>query len=130
MTNGKITYHDSGNDCHFTGTFKDGQWDVGIYKKGPATYDGKFVNQGMEGEYTVTWDNGIQYVGTIHDNKLHGAGEMTFNDGNILKIKGTWTNDTLTACELLTMRDGSTADNYDPQSGKLRGNGTVKVGAS
>lgn len=31
---------------------------------------------------------------------------------------------------MLTMRDGSTADNYDPVSGKLFGEGTVKVGAS
>ena len=84
----------------------------------------------MEGNYKVTWDNGIEYDGMIEDNKLHGEGSMTFNDGNILKIEGVWTNDTLTKCNMLTMRDGSTADNYDPVSGKLRGEGTVKVGAS
>ena len=55
---------------------------------------------------------------------------MTFEDGNIQTIEGTWNNDTLTKCSKLTMRDGSTADNYDPVSGKLRGEGTVKVGAS
>ena len=90
MTTGKITYHDTGNDCWFEGTFENGQWDVGSYKKGPATYKGKFLNQSMEGSYKVTWDNGIEYEGMIEDNKLHGEGSMTFNDGNILKIEGVW----------------------------------------
>ena len=42
MVKGTITYHDTGNDCWFEGTFENGQWDVGSYKKGPATYKGKF----------------------------------------------------------------------------------------
>ena len=130
MTTGKITYHDTGNDCYFEGTFENGQWDVGIYKKGPAHYKGTFVNQQMEGHYIVTWDNGIKYDGQVVDNKLEGPGVMTFDDGNIATIDGIWTNDTLTKCNMLTMRDGSTANNYDPISGKLRGEGTVKVGAS
>ena len=69
----------------------------------------------------VTWENGIKYDGKVVDNKLEGPGVMTFDDGNIATIEGVWTNDTLTTCNMLTMRDGSTANNYDPVSGKLRG---------
>ena len=63
---------------------------MGEYKKGPAIYKGKFHDQAMQGEYVVTWENGIQYEGLIEDNKLHGAGTMTFNDGNIKTIQGVW----------------------------------------
>lgn len=86
MTDGKITYHDTGTDCWFEGTFENGQWNVGSYKKGPAVYTGKFVDQAMAGEYKVKWDNGITYEGTIENNKLHGNGTMTFEEGNILTI--------------------------------------------
>ena len=55
---------------------------------------------------------------------------MTFTEGNIAKINGVWTNDTLETCNLLTMRDKSTATNYVPSEGKLKGQGTVKVGSS
>ena len=84
----------------------------------------------MQGNYVVTWDNGIKYEGAIEDNKLHGEGTMTFDDGNIKTIQGEWQNDTLTTCKLLTMRDGSTATNYNPVTGKLQGEGVVKVGSS
>ena len=82
----------------------------------------------MEGRYKINWDDGIEYEGYIEDNKLNGDGTMTFDDGSIWKIEGVWENDTLTKCNLLTMRDGSTANNYDPISGKLKGEGKVKVG--
>ena len=55
---------------------------------------------------------------------------MTFKEGNIEKINGVWANDTLVDCKLLTMRDKSTATNYVPSEGKLKGQGTVKVGSS
>ena len=121
MVSGKITYNNTGDDCYFEGTFNNGSWNVGTYKKGPAYYTGTFVDQAMEGQYKVQWENGIVYEGAIVDNKLHGDGIMTFTEGNISSIEGTWQVDTLTTCRLLTMRDGSTATNYDPVAGKLRG---------
>ena len=119
MTKGRITYNDTGSECWFEGTFENGQWNVGSYKKGPAVYKGAFIDQAMDGEYEVKWDNGITYNGRVEDNKLHGNGVMEFEEGNIQKIEGIWTNDTLTKCNMLTMRDGSTANNYNPVTGKL-----------
>ena len=84
----------------------------------------------MNGIYTVVWLSGISYKGAIENNKLHGAGEMTFKEGNIAKIKGVWANDTLETSDLLTMRDQSTATNYKPSLGKLVGPGIVKVVSS
>lgn len=55
---------------------------------------------------------------------------MIFSEGNIAQIEGTWNNDNLESCKLLTMRDGSTATNYQPKAGKLIGEGYVKVGES
>ena len=93
-------------------------------------YEGIFENQSMNGKFKVEWTSGIIYNGQIEANKLHGEGEMTFKEGNIAKIKGVWANDTLETCNLLTMRDNSTATNYVPSEGKLVGQGTVKVGNS
>ena len=52
---------------------------------------------------------------------------MTFKEGPIATIQGTWSQGQLDSCKLLTRRDGSTADNYQVSSGKLVGEGTVKV---
>lgn len=84
----------------------------------------------MNGKFKVEWTSGISYNGMIEANKLHGEGVMTFKEGNIASIKGVWANDTLEQCNLLTMRDGSTATNYKPSEGKLVGQGKVKVGSS
>ena len=130
MTDGMIKYENTGGECWFKGTFKNGSWCKGVYKKGPATYEGIFVDQKMNGTYKVSWTSGINYQGQLEENKLHGEGEMTFKEGNIAKIKGVWNNDTLEQCTLLTMRDGSSATNYMPSQGKLVGQGVVKVGSS
>jgi len=55
---------------------------------------------------------------------------MTFAEGKIAQIKGTWNTDSLESSKLLTMREGSTATNYQPREGKLVGEGYVKVGDS
>lgn len=114
MTKGKITYLKTGTDCWFEGTFKDGSWHEGVYRNGNATYEGTFVNQTINGVYFVQWTTGITYEGSIQANKLHGEGVMTFPQGKIAKIKGTWAEDELVSCELLTMQDGSTATNFVP----------------
>lgn len=82
----------------------------------------------MNGYFKVEWEGGIRYEGLVKENKLHGEGEMSYNDGNIAQIKGVWDNDTVQTCSLLVMRDGSTATNYKPTKGKLVGPGVVKVG--
>ena len=84
----------------------------------------------MNGRFKVEWTSGITYNGMIAANKLDGEGEMIFKEGNISKIQGVWANDTLEKCNLLTMRDNSTATNYVPSEGKLVGLGTVRVGSS
>lgn len=117
MREGKIKYFSGQpliDECSFEGTFENNQWKEGKYKKGLATYKGTFANQTMNGYYTVTWDNGIVYNGNIKDNKLHGEGEMTFPEGNIKKVEGVWANDQMETCKMMTMANGSTADNYNP----------------
>ena len=52
---------------------------------------------------------------------------MEFVDGEIASIEGTWKEDDLISCELLIMRNGNTATNYDPKRGHLFSDGTVKV---
>ena len=129
LSKGKITYlGQSGGECWFDGTFKNGQWHKGKYMKGQAMYEGIFHDQQMNGKFTVTWPSGVKYVGQLQNNKLHGEGVMTFKEGNIAEIKGTWEADNLVKSNLLTMRDGSTATNYDPATGKLVGEGFIKTG--
>ena len=84
MTQGRMTYPQAASECWFEGTFTNNQWDKGRYKKGPAVYEGTFDNQTMNGYFKVEWEtSGIRYEGQVKANKLHGEGEMSFNDGNI-----------------------------------------------
>ena len=82
----------------------------------------------MSGEFTVEWTaTGTVYKGLLQDDKLHGDGLLTFKEGAIASIDGTWNQGELETCRLMTRRDESTATNYQPSSGKLVGEGTVKV---
>ena len=128
MTKGKIEYLQTGAECWFDGTFKNNQWDKGRYKKGPAIYQGVFLNQAMNGKFKIEWQSGIKYFGMVEGNKLHGEGEMTLPEGEIAQLKGVWKDDQLERCTLLKKRDGTTATNYVPNAGKLIGPGTVTVG--
>ena len=65
MTKGKLEYLQAGGECWFDGTFLNGTWHKGSYKKGSAVYTGTFVNQAMNGNYKVEWTSGITYVGEI-----------------------------------------------------------------
>lgn len=130
MVEGKIAYPNQEGDCFFEGHFRNNSWYQGVYKRGTTTYEGTFENQKMDGEYKVTWASGIVYVGAVKNNKLEGQGVMTFAQGNIAEIKGVWRADELERCELLTMKNGATATNYNPKKGRLTGPGTVKVGVS
>ena len=51
----------------------------------------------MNGYFKIEWANtGIRYQGEVKANKLHGDGEMSFNDeSNIAKIEGVWHEDSL-----------------------------------
>ena len=114
MSKGKIDYSESaGAECWFDGTFKDGKWDTGKYKKGTATYEGSFQDQTMNGKYKVTWNSGIVYNGLIRENKLNGEGVMNFpkGSGNIDSIKGVWNDDTLESSSLITMKEVTDATN-------------------
>ena len=141
MSVGKITY---GEDVYFNGTFdEENKWSDGFYRKGNATYHGLFANQQLRKDmnYIVTWGQGINeivYNGPIVD-KADGQGyqlcgdeaTMTYPDSNdqtnIKKIKG-WQNNEPKVRSFVTMRDGSIADNYNAKTGKLEGQGQVKVG--
>lgn len=128
MVKGTITYLKAEVDTFFTGTFKNGQWHIGIFTKGHTTYEGLFENNAMTGKFLVKWlETGKRYDGYLQNDKLHGEGELSFEWGEIALIKGTWSEGELQKCTLLTRRDGSTADNYEVSSGKLVGEGTVKV---
>ena len=84
MTKGKLEYLQAGGECWFEGTFLNGSWHDGTYKKGSAEYKGIFTNQTMNGKFKVEWKtSGITYDGDIKDNKLNGEGTMTFKEGNI-----------------------------------------------
>ena len=84
MTQGRMTYPNAAQECWFEGTFMNNQWDKGRYKKGPAIYEGTFDSQTMNGYFKVEWEtNGIRYEGQVKANKLHGEGEMSFENGNI-----------------------------------------------
>ena len=39
---------------------------------------------------TYTWPDGSTYVGEVKDDKQHGQGTLTFDDGKVLKC--TWVN--------------------------------------
>ena len=44
MTEGKLEYLQAGGECWFDGTFANGSWHKGTYKKGSAEYTGTFAN--------------------------------------------------------------------------------------
>ena len=82
----------------------------------------------MSGNFTVEWTTtGTVYRGQLQDDKLHGDGLLTYKEGSIASIDGTWNQGELETCKLMTRRDESTATNYQISSGKLVGEGTVKV---
>ena len=53
---------------------------------------------------------------------------MTFKVGEIKGIVGVWENDELKKCKKLKLDQDQEADNYNPVSGLLEGDGTVIVG--
>ena len=65
MTKGKLDYLQAGGECWFEGTFQNGTWHKGSYKKGSAVYTGIFENQAMNGKFKVVWTSGITYDGQI-----------------------------------------------------------------
>lgn len=111
FVSGKLTYSDT---CWFDGTFENEQFKHGTFHNNSVEYRGSFKGQTMVGEFSVKWPSNIKYVGPVSNNKLNGKGVMTFPDGvgNIKQVEGTWENDQLIQCDLLTMHDGSTADNF------------------
>ena len=44
MTEGKLEYLQAGGETWFDGTFANGSWHKGTYKKGSAEYTGTFAN--------------------------------------------------------------------------------------
>lgn len=137
MAKGTIEYlkagKEQGMDLLFTGTFRDGQWLAGKFTRGTTTYEGHFDGQTMKmnGKFLVEWtDTGAVYDGFLQDDQMHGEGVLTYKEGEIAMIEGTWNAGVLETCKLLKRRDGSTADNFQASSGKLIGEGTVVVGPS
>ena len=45
----------------------------------------------MNGQGTITWDNGDKYVGAWKDDKKHGQGTITYANGK--KERGYYVND-------------------------------------
>ena len=64
MTKGRITYPKAEVETWFKGTFLNGQWDKGVYRKGPVLYEGTFINQEIDGFFKIIWETtGIIYEG-------------------------------------------------------------------
>lgn len=57
---------------------------------GDTVYRGNFTNNKKHGLGTQTWNNGQSYTGQWMENNMHGQGEWTFPNGG--KKKGVWAN--------------------------------------
>ena len=43
------------------------------------------ISKISEDDETIVYKDGVKYIGDIEDNKPHGSGQLTLNDGRILR---------------------------------------------
>lgn len=81
----------------------------------------------MNGNFTISWQDGTKYQGKVQDNALEGEGKMTFSDGTT--VEGLWSNDGLVSGKAATLKkpNGDMASNYCADGGRLEGEGEVVV---
>ena len=49
-------------------------------------YKGSYANGLKKGLGTFTWASGDQYVGEFYNDKFHGQGTYSYENGNIFKL--------------------------------------------
>ena len=76
-----------------------------ISKRNTIPYVGEYKNDKMHGEGTYTYDDGSKYVGEFNDGNFHGQGTMTYADGD--KYVGELKNGNFYGQGTMTYADGS-----------------------
>ena len=51
------------------------------------------MNDQLDGQSQITFDDGTFYIGEMHQNKFHGKGKFVFPNGRVWE--GTWHNNYL-----------------------------------
>ncbi len=86
---GRIKYSDGveyrGN---WVSGIKDGNFDIKIPGANGGICKGRYSNGQSDGDWVCSYDNGDNYTGQLYNEKPHGYGKFTANDGTILE--GNW----------------------------------------